>query len=139
MDYFTYALIGLVFWGIAPVFGKAGLVSLEPQVALAARSVVAAATAVVWAAVTGGIRSLPAAPVRSLGFIAGEAVCASVLGHLFYFKALKVGEASRVSPIMSSAPLLTLILAALLLGERLTAAKAAGAALIVAGIVLLRL
>ncbi len=139
MDYFTYALIGLLFWGVAPVFGKAGLVSVEPQAALAARSLIVAAVMLAWTIAAGGIRFLSGLPGRSLGLIAGEALCASVLGHLFYFRALKVGEASRVSPIMSSAPLLTVLLAALFLGEKLTPAKLAGAAFIVAGVALLRL
>ena len=57
-----------------------------------------------------------------------------VLGQLALFKALKFGEASRVVPIAASYPLVTVILAALFLGEKLTVPKVAGVLCIVVGI-----
>jgi transporter family protein len=61
-----------------------------------------------------------------------------LLGQWTYYKALKYAEASRVVPIVGGYPLIAFALAVLLLGESITAQKLGGAALVVAGIVLLR-
>lgn len=74
---------------------------------------------------------------RSLGMIAGSGVI-----HILYFVLLLAGyraaDLSVVYPMArGSGPLLTVIGAVLLLGERLTVLSAAGALLIVAGVFLL--
>jgi transporter family protein len=57
---------------------------------------------------------------------------------LTYFKALKLGEASRVVPIVASYPMMTAIFSALLLGEKLTLMKFIGIILIIVGMFLLQ-
>ncbi|QHN08185.1 EamA family transporter [Methanothermobacter sp. THM-2] len=60
-------------------------------------------------------------------------------GQLFYYYALKSGEASIVVPVVAAFPVFTLIVAAFLLGERVTAAKAIGLLMVVGGVVLIRI
>ena len=52
---------------------------------------------------------------------------------LCYYKALQIGQASKVVPIDKLSVIITLILAAAVLHERLTARSAVGAVLITAG------
>ena len=53
------------------------------------------------------------------------------------YVALNTGKASVVVPVTAAYPAVTLVLAAAFLDERITLAKAAGAALVIGGVVLL--
>ncbi|MGC8866928.1 MAG: EamA family transporter [Elusimicrobiales bacterium] len=55
-------------------------------------------------------------------------------GVFAYLKAMSVGEASKIVPISSTYPLITLIIAVIFLGESFTLTKFFGTLLIVAGI-----
>ena len=63
-------------------------------------------------------------------------IIASGLAMIIYFKALKLTQASRVVPITSIYPLFTVILSALILGEKVSLRIAIGAILIVIGVML---
>ena len=64
---------------------------------------------------------------------------ATGLSWICYFRALSLGEASKVAPIDKLSVVLVILLAWPLLGERLTPAKAAGGLLITAGAIVLAL
>jgi len=59
------------------------------------------------------------------------------LGYLFFVNALREGEASIVIPLTSIYPAITVILAVLLLGEKISIHQVIGVILALAGIVLL--
>lgn len=59
------------------------------------------------------------------------------LSWLFYFKALQLGDVSKVAPIDKLSLALTILLAAVFLGETLSLKTAIGAALIIAGTLVL--
>jgi len=61
-----------------------------------------------------------------------------LLGHLAYYYAVKYGDVSKMVPVISSFPLITVILAILLLSEKLTLTKVIGAILIIAGVVVIK-
>ncbi|HHW40260.1 MAG TPA: EamA family transporter [Syntrophomonadaceae bacterium] len=138
MKTFIFALIGMLFWGIAPIFGKMGLVQVNPNIALSMRSIVITAILLVWLLATGQAGSLASVTPKAWLFIGLEGVCASLLGHLAYYYAIKFGEVSQISPIMSGFPIVTVMLAALLLGEKFTPAKLIGAILIVLGVLIIK-
>jgi drug/metabolite transporter (DMT)-like permease len=76
-------------------------------------------------------------PAHALA-LGGTSILAQAIGDMLYVLGIGRIGAARASPIsVSSFPLITLILGALLLGEHLTWSIAAGAALIIAGIILL--
>jgi transporter family protein len=62
---------------------------------------------------------------------------ATGLSWLCYFRALQLGEASRVAPLDKLSVVFVLIFAALFLGERLSWSSALGAGLIAAGAIVL--
>ncbi|NPV28015.1 MAG: EamA family transporter [Firmicutes bacterium] len=138
MTAFLFALITLFLWGIGPILGKIGLGPTEPFVALSIRSAVVTIVLLFVGLFTGKLQELAEVSTRSALFIAGEGVSAALLGHLTYYYALKLGEASRVAPIVAAFPVVTVIVAVFLLGEQLTWEKVAGLLFIVAGVLLIK-
>jgi transporter family protein len=63
---------------------------------------------------------------------------ASVVGQLCFYRALKIGDVSRVVPVGASYPVTACLLGILLLREPVTAAKSVGILLVVSGTFLLR-
>jgi bacterial/archaeal transporter family protein len=135
---YLLAIITMIFWGVAPIFGKIGLTKLNPYTALALRSIVVAIIMVIVVLIRGDFKELLNADIKSIAFIGLEGIFASLIGHFAYYYALKLGETSKIVPITSAFPLITLLLAILFLSEKITLFKGSGVILILAGIMLLR-
>jgi transporter family protein len=99
---------------------------------------------VVWTAVAYAVVSAPvlalgmvrAWPASGLGWgLASGALAAAALVMLFL--ALEPGEVSRVVPITSSYPIVTVALAAAFLSERVTGRDLVATGLVIAGVILL--
>jgi bacterial/archaeal transporter family protein len=98
-------------------------------------------TAIVYAVIAIGMLALGQGRVGiGPGTVAAVAsgVLASTALVVFYI-ALRSGDASRVVPLTSAYPVVTLILSALVLAERITVLRGAGALIVVCGVVLLSL
>lgn len=139
LNAYTLGLITLVLWGIAPVLGKLGLSNLDPLPALFIRSALVTTTLAAAIILTGRWSEIADASGRDVMFIMLEGLCAALLGQLAYYYAIKLGDISKVTLIVAGAPIVTLLLAVFVLGEKVTLYKLAGAAAIIFGIVLLRL
>ena len=85
---------------------------------------------------SGSIRELGQVDARSLAYLvlSGLATGAS---WLCYFKALQLGDVSRVAPVDKMSTVLTVIMAVLLLGEGLSALGAVGLVLVTIGTLLM--
>jgi transporter family protein len=134
----VFALTASVLWGVAPVLAKAGLAGTDAGTGLLIRTLGVAVVLLIYAFATGGVARLAEVGWRPASLLLAEGLLASLAGHLAYFYALKLGQAGQVVPIAATYPLFAVLAAALLLGEALTWTKAAGAALVVAGVWLLR-
>lgn len=86
----------------------------------------------------GDIRELAKVDLKSVAFISLEGIFASLIGHFAYYYALKLGEVSKIVPITSAFPIITVLIAVIFLAEKITIFKGSGILLIIAGIVLLR-
>ena len=130
--WWTYALLSAVFAALTAILAKLGVKGVDSNVATAVRTVVVLVLAWVVVALQGNLGAVAAIPRVSLTFLilSGFATGAS---WLFYFKALQAGTASLVSAVDKSSLALTLVLAALVLGESLTLKTAVGCTLIIAG------
>ncbi len=130
--WWTYALLSAVFAALTAILAKLGVKGVDSNVATAVRTVVVLVLAWVVVALQGNLAAVAAIPRASLGFlvVSGFATGAS---WLFYFKALQAGPASLVSAVDKSSLALTLVLAALVLGETFTLKTAVGCTLIIAG------
>lgn len=138
--FFPYllALTTLLFWGIAPIFAKLGIAKINPYTALALRSFVVAIIMLAIVAIRGGFRDFASLDLKSAVFIGLEGIFASLIGHFAFYYALRLGEASRVVPIVSAYSLITVLAAVIFLSEKMTIYKGTGALLVIAGMFLLR-
>lgn len=130
--WWTYALLSAVFAALTAIFAKIGVKDVSSDLATAIRTVVILGIA--WGIVFARGES------RSIGELTREnwiflvlSGCATGLSWIFYFKALKLGDVSKVAPVDKLSVALTIALAVIFLGEALTYKTAIGAALIIAG------
>lgn len=130
--WWTYALLSAVFAALTAILAKLGVKGVDANLATAVRTIVVLVLAWVVVAVQGNLGAVAAIPRASLGFliVSGFATGAS---WLFYFKALQAGPVSLVSAVDKSSLALTLVLAALVLGESLSLKTTIGCTLIIAG------
>jgi bacterial/archaeal transporter family protein len=131
------SIIGMICWGIAPIFAKIGLQNVNPLAGLALRTMLAAGLITGWVILDGTISNVQAIPFNTWILIGIEAILATLVGDLAYFAAIKKGDVSLVTIIMSSSPLITILCAVISLGEKITFERIAGGALVVLGIILL--
>lgn len=144
-----FAVLAGLCWGIGEVFTRSVLHSKQvgPLTAIAVRSTVALPLLwLAWAVAVYLIAS-PAEPRAWLRtaesgtlarLVLGSGVVAGAMAMIFFYAALATGEISKVKPIaFALAPATAVLLGWVALGETVTVAKAAGAALILLGVVLL--
>lgn len=134
---FWIAIFGMVCWGIAPVFAKLGLKNVNPLAGLLIRTMIAASLVALWIGLSGSIEQIVRIPLSSWLFIGIEAMLATVVGDLAYYAAIKNGDVSIVSIIMSASPLVTMICSNVFLGEPLTCWRIMGAGCIIVGLILI--
>ena len=132
MNWLGYALLSALFAGLVAIFGKMGVRDIDSTLATAARSVIMALALVTLVLARSNRINLREISPRAWLFItlAGLAGAAS---WLCYFRALQLGDASRVAPIDRMSVLVVVVIATLFLGEKLTAGVAFGALLVVVG------
>jgi transporter family protein len=132
MTWIAWALLSAFFAGITAILAKVGVENVNSNLATAIRTtvilVIAWGIAIVWA--PPGSLAVPGR--RTLLFL-GLSGLATGLSWLCYFRALQLGEVSRVAPVDKLSVVFAIALAALFLRERLTLQNAIGAALVVAG------
>ncbi len=139
MNAYIWAILTALTWGCVPLIEKMGLARLEPQVGLFYRCFgVLAGIALLLIFYAKEIRASWAHWHSGMVFVMLGGFLASVVGQLFFYHALKTGEASRVVPLGATYPLVAFVLGVLILGEKVTVAKTAGIALVLSGVYFLR-
>lgn len=128
----VFVLIGAVLAAVSTVLSKAGLKNVDPIVAFAVQAVLI--IAISWGVVAAQKNLPQVAQIDKKAWIfLTLAGVATALSSLFTFKALKLGEASMVSPLERISFVFAIVLAAIFLKEKITWQIAAGGVLIVAG------
>ncbi len=144
MREFLLAIFTALIWGFVPIIEKIGLSSrtAEPVASVIYRtigSLVFAVGALVFIFFSSGsINSLKNMDAKSIIILALAGGLASVFGQTFFYMALKSGNASVVTPVAGSFPLVTFIFGVLLLGEAITIPKVIGIIFIVTGVMFLK-
>lgn len=131
------ALLGMICWGIAPVFAKAALKNIDPTAGLVLRTIFAASVVSGWVIMSGNFSKVSSIPAATWWLIGIEALLATLVGDLAYYAALKKGDASLVTIVMSSSPLITILCCVAFLGEQITLMRLIGAVLVIVGIILI--
>ncbi|QTF09351.1 EamA family transporter [Brenneria izadpanahii] len=139
-SWLIYALLSALCAALVAIFGKIGLQNLDANSATAIRAVVMALFLVGVVVVQGktALVSEIIANKKALMFILLSGV-AGAMSWLFYFVALKNGNVAQVAPIDKLSVVFAVVLAVLLLGEKISLMAGAGVALISAGALLVAL
>jgi len=137
---FFWSIVTALIWGVVPIFEKLGLAKLSPSSGLFIRCVGVIIGAIMLMSFKFNIikSDLANTSFKSIIFILLGGFLASFLAQMFFYRALKTGDASRVVPIAAAYPFMTFILALIFLGEKFTMSKFIGLCFILFGIVLLR-
>jgi transporter family protein len=135
MNWFTWALLSAFFAGLTAVLAKVGVAHVNSNLATAIRTVVILVFA--WVVVFFTNKE----PISTIGarawiFLILSGI-ATGLSWLCYFRALQLGEASRVAPVDKLSVVVAIALAAIFLHEKLTWHQWAGGLLIFSGAVVL--
>lgn len=127
-----FAVLSSVFAALTSILAKMGMEGVNSNLATAIRTIVVLAMAWLIVFLTGAHKGIHGISGKSWVFLilSGLATGAS---WLCYYKALQLGEVSKVVPVDKMSVVLTLVLAFVLLHEDLTAKSAAGCLLIGAG------
>lgn len=131
-----WALLSATFAALTAIFGKIGIENVNSDFATLLRTVVVLISLALILYATGQYQSLGTISSKSYLFLtlSGLATGAS---WICYFRALKVGPASLVTPVDKLSVVLVAVLGVILLGEKLDFRQWGGIGLITAGVVLL--
>lgn len=132
MMWFLFALGSAVFAALTSILAKIGIDGVNSNLATAIRTVVVLGMAWGMVFLTNSQSGISCISKKSWLFLilSGLATGAS---WLCYYKALQIGEASKVVPVDKLSVVITLILAFVFLHEQFTVKSAVGAFLITAG------
>lgn len=133
MSWIFYAILSAFFASLVAIFGKIGIRGVDSNLAVAIRTVIIVVFAWVIVWIQGNASDVLKISKYSYVFIILSAI-ATGLSWLFYYKALQLGEASRVAPIDKLSVALTVILAFIILGEKPTLGNVLGGTLVTAGV-----
>ncbi len=127
-----YALLSAFFAALTAIFAKVGVKDINSDLATAIRTTII--LLITWGIVLVGNHQaeVKAIPSHTWIFLILSG-CATGLSWLFYFKAIQLGDVSRVAPIDKLSVVITICLAFLFLKEPVNLKTVLGAALITAG------
>ncbi|GBU16431.1 transporter [Methylobacterium tardum] len=130
-----WALLSAAFAALTAIFAKVGIENVNSDFATFIRTVVILCA--LGAILVGTVQWVPVGSVSARTYVflvlSGLATGGS---WICYFRALKLGEASRVAPVDKLSVVLVAVFGVVFLGERLSPPNWLGVALIAAGAVL---
>ena len=127
-----FAILSAIFAALASILAKVGIEGVNSNLATAVRTIVVVLMAWFMVFVTGNQNGIVDISKKSWLFLilSGLATGAS---WLCYYKALQLGEVSKVVPIDKLSIVITIILAFIFLGEQITLKTLIGCCLIIIG------
>lgn len=131
-----YALLSALFASLTAICAKIGVKDIDSNLATAIRTTVI--LLLTWGIVffSGHFSQVKTVPRYTWLFLILSGISTG-LSWLFYFKAIQLGDVSRVAPVDKLSVVLTIILAFLLLKEPVSPKVIAGGILICAGSILI--
>lgn len=133
-----YALLSACFAALTSILAKIGIENINSNVATAIRTAVVLIMAWGIVILTGRVNEVANIGQKSWLFLILSG-CATGLSWLFYYKALQIGEASKVVPVDKFSVVIAMLLAFIVLKETVTVKAIVGGLLITAGTLVLAL
>src|SRR5258705_1956840 len=138
MNWIFWALLSAFFAGLTAVLAKIGVTGVDSNLATAVRTTIVLlfTWSIAFTVNANAMAALSRLSRRAWIFLVLSGV-ATGLSWLCYFRALQLGEASRVAPVDKLSVVFVILLSALILKERLTWQHWTGGTLIVLGALVL--
>jgi len=133
MNWAVYAVLSAFFASLVAIFGKIGIKGIDSNLAVALRTIVIVVFAWGIVLIQGNWADMFKISRYSYFFIFLSAL-ATGASWLFYYKALQLGEVSRVAPIDKLSIALTIVLAFVFLAEKPTLGNVLGGILVTLGV-----
>jgi bacterial/archaeal transporter family protein len=128
----TLALFAALFAALTAILAKIGMENVNSNLATAIRTIIVLIMAFIVVTVTEQLSTILMISTKALLFILLSGL-ATGLSWLFFFRALAIGDVSKVVPIDKASIVLTILLSILVLGEEAKAKILIGGALIAIG------
>lgn len=136
--WFYWAVLSAVFAALTAIFAKIGIQGVDSDLATLIRTAIIIVVLSMFVAWTGKWSNPLALPSRTWLFL-GLSGLATGASWVCYFRALQVGEASKVAPVDKFSLVLVVLFAVVFLGERPALREWAGIAMIAGGVLVLAL
>ncbi|NLN42058.1 MAG: EamA family transporter [Clostridiales bacterium] len=130
--WFIFALLSAIFAALTSILAKIGIEGISSNLATAIRTAVVLVMAWVIVFITGTQSQIPELSKRSWIFLILSGI-ATGLSWLCYYKALQIGDVSKVAPVDKFSVVITMILAFMVLKEAPTPKTILGGILITIG------
>lgn len=127
----VFAFGSAFFAGITSILAKCGVKDTDSTVATALRTIVVVAFSWMMVFIVGSQTTIWSISMKTLIFLILSGI-ATGASWLCYYKALQIGNINKVTPIDKSSTILTMLLAALFLGESIDLLK--GVAMVLIGL-----
>ena len=131
-----FAFLSAIFAGMTSILAKCGIKKTDSNVATVSRAWGVLALSLVMALIVDPNFSLVAVSCKTLVFLVLSGLSTGA-SWLCYFRALSTGDINKVVPIDKSSTVLTIILAVIFLGERVTVYKTLGVVFMAIGTLLM--
>lgn len=135
-NWFQWALLSAVFAALTAIFAKIGIQGVDSDLATLIRTgiIIVVLSAFVWFA---GKWSNPLALPSKTWLFLGLSGLATGASWVCYFRALQIGEASKVAPVDKLSLVLVAVFAFAFLGERPSLREWTGIAMVAGGVLVL--
>jgi len=137
-EWIMWALLSAAFAALTAVFAKIGLEGIDSDLATLVRTAVIIVLLSMFVVATGKWQNPLTLPNRTLLFLTLSGAATGV-SWVCYFRALKLGEASKVAPVDKLSVLLVAVFAVLFLHERPSVREWTGILMVGAGVLVLAL
>ena len=131
-----FAFLSAIFAGMTSILAKCGIKKTDSNVATFIRTLVVLPLSLLMALIVNPNFSLGAVSSKTLVFLVLSGLSTGA-SWLCYFRALSKGDINKVVPIDKSSTVLTIILAVIFLGEKVTVYKTLGVVFIAIGTLLM--
>jgi transporter family protein len=131
---YLYLILSIIFWGSAPIFDKVAVKSVDVYSGIFFRSLAITVIFGILHLIYRSSEIIFVNSFRGVIFYIISGILAGGFGAMFYFNALKLGDASFVVPVAATYPLITAILSIIFLNEQITFSRVVGIIFIILGI-----
>lgn len=138
MNWLTWALLSALFAAATAILAKVGVTGVDSNLATAIRTSVVVLFTWLLAYALRQPTTFQRLSGKNWLFLALSGL-ATGLSWICYFRALQLGQASRVAPVDKLSVVLVIVFGVFFLGEGMTWGKAVGGTLILSGVIVIAL